>query len=115
MAKGTSAAERIWCDHLVTGFMMSTAGQLWKASCGAVVAAWPQSTIMGTPSHMASVIGVTRLVAPGPEVATTIPAASFPSGSVELLAMPSATCPAELSFELVIHRMRLSSPCRGCA
>ena len=63
---------------------------------------------------MASVMGVTRLVAPGPEVATTIPAASFPSpGSVELLAMPSATCPALLSFEFVIHRICFFPPCLG--
>src|SRR5882757_2699722 len=46
----------------------------WKASEPmAEVATWPQNTTRGTPSERASCIGVTTLVAPGPEVTRMTP------------------------------------------
>ena len=95
----------------MTGRVRSTAGHCWKAASGAKVAAWPHRTTIGTPSQMASVMGVMRLVTPGPLVATTTPACIRPSLQTGAhLAKPSAMWPAELSFELVIHRIFSASP-----
>ncbi len=65
---------------LVTGMVMPVMSASWKASVPiAPVRTWPVMATSGTESIMASVMGVTRLVAPGPEVARqtpTLPVAS---------------------------------------
>ena len=53
---------------------MPTVSASWKASVPIrCVGTWPVMTTMGIESMSASVIGVTMLVAPGPEVASATP------------------------------------------
>ncbi len=62
---------------LVIGIVMPTMSASWKASVPiAWVTTWPVIATSGTESMFASAIGVTRLVAPGPEVAMQTP--TFP-------------------------------------
>ena len=65
----------------------------WKPSVPiSSVRTWPVMKIAGTESIIASAIAVTRLVAPGPEVAKATPTRP------EALAYPSAACPAACSW-----------------
>jgi hypothetical protein len=65
----------------------------WKASVPmAGRATWPVMATIGTESMYASAIGVTRLVAPGPEVAMQTP--TFPVAC----AYPVAAWPAPCSW-----------------
>ncbi len=60
---------------LVTGCVMPTVSASWKASVPMKPAAtWPVMHTMGIESMFASAIGVTRLVAPGPDVTIATPA-----------------------------------------
>ena len=64
----------------------------WNASVPmAPVATCPAKTMIGVPSIRASCIGVTVLVAPGPDVTSTMP------GLPVTRAYPSAMCPAPCS------------------
>lgn len=80
MTRGMSSAlvTRKLC--FVIGMVMPTMSASWKASVPiALDATWPVIATSGTESMCASAIGVTRLVAPGPEVAMqtpTLPVAS---------------------------------------
>lgn len=59
---------------LVIGIVMPQMSASWKASVPiALEATWPVIATSGTESMCASAIGVTRLVAPGPEVAMQTP------------------------------------------
>ena len=59
---------------LVIGIVMPRMSASWKASVPmAGPATWPVMATIGTESMCASAIGVTRLVAPGPEVAMQTP------------------------------------------
>jgi hypothetical protein len=59
---------------LATDPINEATGASWNASVPiAAVATWPQMTTIGTESAMQSRIGVTVLVAPGPEVTRHTP------------------------------------------
>jgi hypothetical protein len=59
---------------LVIGIVMPRMSASWKASVPIIEApTWPVTATIGTESMCASAIGVTRLVAPGPEVAMQTP------------------------------------------
>ena len=59
---------------LVQGRVMPTVSASWKASLPIMkVGTWPVSTTIGIESISASVMPVTALVAPGPEVTSTTP------------------------------------------
>ena len=59
---------------LVIGIVMPRMSASWKASVPIDGAAtWPVMATIGTESMYASAIGVTRLVAPGPDVAMQTP------------------------------------------
>jgi hypothetical protein len=59
---------------LVHARVMPTTSASWNASVPmAVVGTCPVNTTMGVPSMSASIIGVTVLVAPGPDVTSTMP------------------------------------------
>ena len=59
---------------LVQGRVMPTVSASWKASLPIMkVGTWPVSTTIGIESISASVMPVTALVAPGPEVTRTTP------------------------------------------
>ncbi len=59
---------------LVIGIVMPRMSASWKASVPIdALATWPVIATSGTESMYASAIGVTRLVAPGPEVAMHTP------------------------------------------
>ena len=76
----------------------------WKASVPTrVEPTWPVIATSGTESMYASVIGVTRFVAPGPEVAVHTPARPV------TFAYPSAMCPAPCSWRTRKVRMSGSS------
>ena len=80
---------------------MPTTSASWKASVPMLeVGTCPQKTTMGVPSLRASCIGVTTLVAPGPDVTRTTP------GLPDARAYPSAMCPAPCSW-----RGRMNSKC----
>ncbi len=76
-----SAMVRAMSSALVTrklcfviGIVMPQMSASWKASVPiALEATWPVIATSGTESMWASAIGVTRLVAPGPEVAMQTP------------------------------------------
>ena len=59
---------------LVTGIVMPRMSASWKASVPiAALGTWPVMATIGTESMCASASGVTRLVAPGPDVAMQTP------------------------------------------
>ena len=77
---------------LVIGIVMPRMSASWKASVPmAALATWPVIATIGTESMCASAIGVTRLVAPGPDVAMQTPTLPV------TIAYPSAACPAPCS------------------
>src|SRR5688500_16744694 len=74
ITRGMSSALVIRKLCLVIGMVMPTMSASWKASVPiALEATWPVIATIGTESMCASAIGVTRLVAPGPEVAMQTP------------------------------------------
>jgi hypothetical protein len=74
------------------GSVMPWMSASWKASVPIEPrGTWPVIATSGTESMYASAIGVTRLVAPGPEVAMQTP--TFPVAC----AYPVAACPAPCS------------------
>ncbi|RPK31891.1 hypothetical protein EES39_39865 [Streptomyces sp. ADI92-24] len=78
---------------LVIGMVMPTMSASWKASVPIdLEGTWPVIATSGTESMCASAIGVTRLVAPGPEVAMHTP--TLPVA----WAYPVAACPAPCSW-----------------
>ncbi len=58
----------------MTGIVMPITSASWKPSVPRrSVLTWPVMNTVGTESSIASAIGVTRFVAPGPEVARATP------------------------------------------
>jgi len=77
---------------LVIGIVMPEMSASWKPSVPmSAVPTWPVMATMGTESICASASGVTRLVAPGPDVAMQTP--TLPVA----WAYPVAACPAPCS------------------
>ena len=71
---GTSAGSVTRNECFVIGIVMPTMSTSWNASVPMLVEnTWPVIAIIGTESMCASAIAVTRLVAPGPEVAIATP------------------------------------------
>ncbi len=61
-------------ECLTIGSVMPMVSASWKPSVpSSSVRTWPVMKTTGTESIIASAIGVTRLVAPGPEVASATP------------------------------------------
>ena len=61
-------------ECLTTGIVIPVTSASWKPSVPIrSVRTWPVMNTVGTESIIASAIGVTRLVAPGPEVARATP------------------------------------------
>src|SRR3954454_22865386 len=76
----------------------------WKASVPiAPLGTWPVIATMATESMYASAIGVTRFVAPGPEVAMQTPTRPV------ACAYPVAACPAPCSWRTRTWRTRVES------
>ena len=90
---GISSAFVIRKLCLVTGIVMPRMSASWKASVPiAWLGTWPVIATIGTESMCASASGVTRLVAPGPDVAMQTP--TLPVA----WAYPVAACPAPCSW-----------------
>ena len=74
MVRGISAGSVTRKLCLVIGSVMPTMSASWNASVPiAAEATWPVIATSGIESMCASAIGVTRLVAPGPDVAMVTP------------------------------------------
>ncbi len=86
------------------GIVMPRMSASWKASVPIIEApTWPVTATIGTESMCASAIGVTRLVAPGPEVAMQTP--TLPVAA----AYPCAACPAPCSWRTRMCRIAVES------
>ena len=73
-ARGISVGCWIMKLCLTIGMVMPNVSASWKPSVPSrSVRTWPVNATIGTESIIASVSGVTMLVAPGPEVAKTTP------------------------------------------
>ena len=85
---------------LVIGIVMPRMSASWKASVPIAAApTWPVTATIGTESMCASAIGVTRLVAPGPEVAMQTPTRPVAA------AYPCAAWPAPCSWRTRMCRI----------
>ena len=74
IARGRSWGFWIMTECLTTGIVMPIVSASWKPSVPSrSVRTWPVMNTTGTESIIASVIGVSRLVAPGPLVAKATP------------------------------------------
>ena len=74
IAEGTSSARLTRNECFVTGIVMPTMSASWNASVPiSVENTCPVIATIGTESMWASAIAVTRLVAPGPDVAMATP------------------------------------------
>ena len=74
IVRGISAGSVTRKLCLVIGIVMPQMSASWKASVPiAFEATWPVIATSGTESMWASAIGVTRFVAPGPDVAMHTP------------------------------------------
>ena len=74
IVRGMSAGSVTRKLCLVIGIVMPQMSASWKASVPiAALGTWPVIATIGTESMYASAIGVTRFVAPGPEVAMQTP------------------------------------------
>ncbi len=74
IAPGMSRGSWISSECLTTGIVMPWMSASWKPSVPSrSVRTWPVMKTVGTESIIASVIGVIRFVAPGPEVASATP------------------------------------------
>ena len=72
--RGISVGCWIMKECLTIGMVMPNVSASWKPSVPSrSVRTWPVKATSGTESIIASVSGVTMLVAPGPEVANTTP------------------------------------------
>ena len=72
--RGISAGCWMTNECLTIGIVMPNVSASWKPSVpSSSVRTWPVKATSGTESIIASVSGVTMLVAPGPEVAKTTP------------------------------------------
>ena len=73
-ASGISRGSWIIIECLTIGRVMPVTSASWKPSVPIrSVRTWPVMKTVGTESIIASAIGVTRLVAPGPLVASATP------------------------------------------
>ena len=71
---GRSATSWTSQECLTTGIVIPVMSHSWKASVPiSVERTWPVMQTIGVESIQASAIGVTRFVAPGPEVAIATP------------------------------------------
>ena len=74
IASGISRGSWIIIECLTIGIVMPVTSASWKPSVPSrSVRTWPVMNTVGTLSIIASAIGVTRLVAPGPDVASATP------------------------------------------
>ncbi len=74
IARGISSGCWIMNECLTIGIVMPIVSASWKPSVpSSSVRTWPVMKTTGTESIIASVIGVTRFVAPGPLVANATP------------------------------------------
>jgi hypothetical protein len=74
IARGISVGCWIMNECLTTGMVMPIVSASWKPSVPSrSVRTWPVMNTVGVESIIASQIGVTRLVAPGPLVANITP------------------------------------------
>ena len=74
IARGSSWGSWIMKECLTIGIVMPIVSASWKPSVpSSSVRTWPVMNTHGTESIIASVIGVIRLVAPGPLVANATP------------------------------------------
>ena len=74
IARGSSCGVWIMKECLTIGIVMPIVSASWKPSVpSSSVRTWPVMNTHGTESIIASVIGVIRLVAPGPLVANATP------------------------------------------
>ena len=74
IAAGMSRGSWIMIECLTIGIVMPEMSASWKPSVPiSSVRTWPVKATSGTESIIASVSGVTMLVAPGPDVANTTP------------------------------------------
>ena len=72
--RGISRGSSTWKECLTTGIVIPIVSASWKPSVPIrSVRTWPVMNTVGTESSIASAIAVTRLVAPGPEVASATP------------------------------------------
>ena len=72
--RGMSSARSTSHECLTTGMVMPWMSASWKASVPIRwVGTWPVMHTIGVESRYASAMGVTRLVAPGPDVAMATP------------------------------------------
>ena len=72
--RGISRGSWIMIECLTIGMVMPVTSASWKPSVPIrSVRTWPVMNTVGTESIIASAIGVTRLVAPGPLVASATP------------------------------------------
>ena len=89
---------------MVIGIVMPRMSASWKASVPmAALPTWPVIATIGSESMLASAMAVTRLVAPGPEVAMHTP--TLPVAA----AYPSAAWPAPCSWRTRMCRTRVES------
>ena len=89
---------------LVIGSVIPEMSASWKPSVPMrLVGTWPVIATSGTESRNASAMGVTRFVAPGPEVAMQTPTRPV------ACAYPVAACPAPCSCRTRTCRNRVES------
>ncbi len=108
---GTSSARFTRNECLVIGIVMPTMSTSWNASVPIEVEnTWPVMRMIGTESMCASAIAVTRLVAPGPEVAMATPTLPTRRGvalgrvACALLVAHQDVADARRGHELVVER-----------
>ncbi len=74
IASGIWRGSWIMIECLTIGIVMPLTSASWKPSVPIrSVRTWPVRNTVGTESIIASAIGVTRFVAPGPDVASATP------------------------------------------
>jgi hypothetical protein len=74
MARGISSGCWIMIECLTAGIVMPIVSASWNPSVPSrSVRTWPVMKTTGTESIIASMIGVTRFVAPGPDVPSETP------------------------------------------
>ena len=110
IVRGISAGSVTRKLCLVIGIVMPRMSASWKASVPIEAApTWPVTATIGTESMWASASGVTRLVAPGPEVAMHTPDAAgrrgVPLGGVAgALLVPDQDVPDRGVHQGVVRR-----------
>src|SRR4051794_12025403 len=103
MVRGISAGSVTRKLCLVIGIVMPRMSASWNASVPIEAApTWPVTATIGTESMCASASGVTRVVAPGPEVAMQTPTRPVAA------AYPCAACPAPCSCRTRMCRIEES-------